>query len=330
MYINAILSSMGAWDLLTEEAESLFLELQAALGALDVKKLCHLKSEAVGRLHQELNIQLESTGWTTGRQISLMGGKQTFYTLDFLKHPVGGKLVMGKQAFILSSLLAHFPLSIQLQDFALGVVLVPMSAIKHYLPRGVADFESTTKVLEELSPLLIRYPYLIIGFSDAASPMQVTELTSELDQYLLSNTGYTLNEMLVLGEKPAYDFKLCLPEKIENITKEVCAMSNLNGGGVLLFGISDEGAITGIEVTELDTAKLRITNSVRSLLDPIPPFRFSSFETPDDPERIILVCQVDELKRKPCLLHHRAYVRSGPSAQAADAEEIRRLVLGSE
>jgi hypothetical protein len=44
---------------------------------------------------------------------------------------------------------------------------------------------------------------------------------------------------------------------------------------------------------------------------------------------MILVCQVDEQKRKPCLVHSRAYVRSGPSAQPADAEEIRRMVLSS-
>jgi hypothetical protein len=203
-----------------------------------------------------------------------------------------------------------------------------MKSLKADLPRGIADYEATTKILEELSPLLIRYPYLIMGFSPTTSPLEVTELTSDLDQFLLAQLGYTLNEMLVLGEKPAYDFKLQLPEKIEQITKELCALANLTGGGCLLFGIRDDGEIVGLANGDADTAKLRITNSARSLLDPIPTFKFFTFESPEDPERILLVCRVEELQRKPCLLHHRAYVRSGPSAQPADAEEMRALVLG--
>jgi hypothetical protein len=328
MYINAILSSMGAWDLLTEERETLFQEISDALARFDVAPRAQ-GADPIQHWHQALNAHLAEHGWDIGTQISLMSGKHTFYTLDFIKQGVGGKLVMGKQAFVLTSLLAHFPLSVQLDDFELGVVLMPMHALKPSLPGGTADYEATVQILEELSPLLIRYPYLVIGFSALQTPLQVTELTSELDQFLLQHCGYTLNEVRVLGEKPAYDFKRCLPEKIENITKEVCAMANLPGGGILLFGIGDDGEIAGIDSGEIDTAKLRITGSVRSLLDPIPTFEFQSFELNDDSGRTLLVCRIEELKRKPCLLHSRAYIRSGPSAQTADAGEIRRLVLGS-
>jgi len=328
LHINAILSSMGAWDLLTEERESLFQELADALDTLDISP--HARGQkTIQQWHQGLNSNLAEHAWNIGTQIRLRSGKHTFYTLDFLKERVGGKLVLGKQAFILTSLLAHFPLSIQIHDFELGVVLIPMRSLKQQLPRGTADYEATVKILEELSPLLIRYPYLVMGFSPQQTPLQVTELTSDLDQFLLGHCGYTLNEMLVLGEKPAYDFKRNLPEKIENITKEVCAMANLAGGGILLFGIRDDGEIVGIDSREIDTAKLRITGSVRSLLDPIPTFAFRSFELNDNSRRTLLACRIEELKRKPCLLHSRAYIRSGPSAQTADAEEIRRLVLGS-
>lgn len=319
---------MGAWDLLTEEREALFQELTDALSVLEVFPKAR-GTETIQQWHQGLNAELAKRAWRIGTQISLLGGKHTFYTVDFLKNRVGGKLVLGKQAFILTSLLAHFPLSIQIHDFELGIVLMPMRSLKQSLPRGTADYEATVKILEELSPLLIRYPYLVMGFAPQPTPLQVTELTSDLDQFLLSHCGYTLNEVLVLGEKPAYDFKLCMPEKIESITKEVCAMANLTGGGILLFGIEDKGEIVGIDSTEIDTAKLRITGSVRSLLDPIPTFEFRSFELADDSQRTLLLCRIEELKRKPCLLHSRAYIRSGPSAQTADAEEIRRLVLAS-
>ena len=83
----------------------------------------------------------------------------------------------------------------------------------------------------------------------------------------------------------------------------------------------------GMKAGELDETKLRITNSIRHLCDPIPCFEFFSVNMSNDPDLAILVCQVDELRRKPCLVHSRAYVRSGPSAQRADSAGIRRLVL---
>jgi predicted HTH transcriptional regulator len=143
----------------------------------------------------------------------------------------------------------------------------------------------------------------------------------------MQRVGYTLSEMLVLGEKPNYDFKVAMPPRTEKITKEVCAMTNLPGGGVLLFGISDDAEVVGMNPDDLDLIKLRITTSVRNLCDPIPTFAFFSFNIAEAPDRVILVCQVEELTRKPCLLHGRVYIRSGPSAQAADSEEIRRMVL---
>jgi hypothetical protein len=329
MYVNAVLSSMGAWEQVAEQSDSPFRELQQALASIDGQLLDKHPGEAIGRIHQQLDRHLDANAWQIGTQVKLPGGKHTFYTLDFCKGTTGGKLVIGKQAFILSTLLAHFPLSIQIHGIELGVVILPMRSLKPRLPKGVADFEGTCEVLEELSPLLIRYPYLIIGFSEIETPLRVTELTSDLDQYLLTRTSYTLNEMLMRGEKPEYDFKRELPEKIERITKEVCAMANFARGGMLLFGVDDNGEVVGIPHESLDTAKLRITNSVRSLCEPIPSFEFQSFELADEPDRLILLCHVEELKRKPCMLHNRVYIRSGPSAQPADAEEIRRLILGS-
>ena len=327
MYINAVLSSMGAWRILTEEHKQTLPELEQALASLEYLAPDQTQENAVGQLHQDLNEQLESLGWDIGTQISLKTGNRTFYTIDFLKDRIAGKLILNKQAFILSSLLASFPLSVQIHSIDLGFVLVPMHSLKKCLPRGVSDFESTCKVLQELPSVLIKYPFLIMGFSRQHLPLTVTELTSELDQLLLTRVGYTLSEMLILGEKPNYDFKVQLPERVERITKEVCALANLPGGGILLFGISDEGEVVGIHASELDNIKLRITNSIRSLCDPIPFFEFFSVNIANDPELAILVCQVDELKRKPCLVHSRAYVRSGPSAQRADSAEIRRMVL---
>ena len=329
MHINAVMSSMGAWKTLNVRYGELLKELQQALGKIGANHyMGHAEDEVIGRIHQTLDRELECLGWRTSMQVRLTGAKRTFYTLDFIKEKVGGKLSLGKQAAILSTLLAHFPLSVQVQDVELGILLLPMHDLKRDFPKGTAAFEATERILEELAPMLIRYPFLVLGFSSEPSVLHVRELTSDLDQLLLKQVGHTLNEMLVLGERPEYDFKVQLPERTDAITKEVCAMANSKGGGVLLFGISDEGEVIGIHTDDLDTVKLRITNSARNLCEPIPSFGFHSFELSDLSHRVILVCVVNEQPRKPSLVRHRIYIRSGPSAQPADAEEIRRLVLG--
>ncbi len=327
MYINAVLSSMGAWQLLNQEHGQIWRELELALSHLECRYQSPDDEHVIGQLHQNLNHQLEQMDWQISTQ--LVAGRRTFYTIDFLKDQIAGKMVLGKQAFILSSLLASFPLALEVHHIEMGLVLVPMRDLKMQLPRGVSDFEAIARIITEMPSALIKYPFLIVGFSQQESEIEVTELTTDLDRLLLERVGHTLSEMLILGEKPGYDFKERMTDRTENITKEICAMANLPGGGVLLFGISDDGEIVGIPADDMDKIKLRITNSTRNLCDPIPYFAFTSVAIPDEPELVILVCQIDELKRKPCLVHHRAYIRSGPSAQPADAEEIRKMVLSS-
>jgi hypothetical protein len=329
MYINAVTSSMGAWRTLNKQHCQIFRELENALGALTYRTPEHANETSVGLLHQALNMEMETLGWDIGKQISLRTGKRTFFTIDFLKNGIAGKLIFGKQAYVLSSLLAHFPLCVQIHTVDLGIVLLPMHSLREHLPKGISDYEFVCKVVLELPSALIKYPFLIVGFSEDKTPLDVCEITSELDELLMQRIGYTLSEILILGEKPSYDFKVAMPPRTEKITKEVCAMANLPGGGVLLFGISDEGDVVGMNPEDLDLIKLRITTSVRTLCDPIPAFDFFSVSIAEDPDRVILVCQVEELKRKPCLVHGRIYIRSGPSAQTADSEEIRRMVLGS-
>jgi len=327
MYINAVMSSMGAWRTLNNQHRHIFGELEEGLSTLEYRQPEHTNETCVGRLHQDLHVAMERLGWNIGQQISLKTGKRTFFTIDFLKDDIAGKLILGKQAYVLSSLLAHFPLCVQIHGVELGIVLLPMHSFREHLPKGISDYEFVCGVVQELPSALIKYPFLIVGFSENETPLDVREITSELDEHLMDRVGYTLSEMLMLGEKPSYEFKVAMPPHTEKVTKEVCAMANLPGGGVLLLGISDDGEVVGMNPDDLDLIKLRITTSVRNLSDPIPTFSFSSFSIAEDPDRVILVCQVNELTRKPCLVHGRVYIRSGPSAQAADSEEIRHMVL---
>jgi predicted HTH transcriptional regulator len=169
---------------------------------------------------------------------------------------------------------------------------------------------------------------VIIGFSDdQLETFEVTELNSKIDNFMIDKIGYTFDEMVLLGEKPNYEFKSELPNN-QTIAKEVCALANLNDGGVIVFGVTDNGTTLGIPKRTLDEVKQRITNIVRSNCDPIPEFFHEAFDVPHDPNSAVLVTHVNELPRKPCTVQGRVYIRSGPSVQPADSEEIRKMVLG--
>jgi hypothetical protein len=202
-----------------------------------------------------------------------------------------------------------------------------MKTLAQHLNKGVAHFEFIRELLNEIPPLTIRYPFLILGFSPDSATAEAAELTSELDQFLIKTLGMTLGEMLVLGEKPNYDFKL-LPPLSEKIAKEVCGLCNIRRGGILLFGISDKGAVKGLPQSDMDAIQLAITSAIRGNCKPIPLFDLHSFDIPGKPGRKILVVHVHELRTKPCMTRDRVYIRSGPSAQPATPEEIRRMILG--
>ena len=328
MFINAVLSSNGAWKKLISNYKKEFEEIKSAVSYLNEQSMLRSGATALHHyLHSELNRKLTDSGWQTNIRLSLGSGHKTRFKVDFLKNRIGGKLVIGKQAFLLSALLANFPLAVKVHSMDIAFTLVPMNTLSQHLDKGVAHFEFIRELLNEIPPLTIRYPFLILGFSSDSTITEPTELTTELDQFLIKILHLTMDEMLVLGEKPNYDFKL-MPPHSDKIAKEVCGLSNIRGGGILLFGISDKGAVKGLPRVEMDAIQLAITSAIRGSCMPIPPFDLHTFDIPGKPSRMILVVHVHELKNKPCMTRDRVYVRSGPSAQPATPEEIRRMILG--
>ena len=65
--------------------------------------------------------------------------------------------------------------------------------------------------------------------------------------------------MVQRGESYNVDFKVTVPQKVRDITQEVCSFANAAGGYVLI-GIDDNGSIKGVS---LDNAKRSsIQNSI--------------------------------------------------------------------
>lgn len=75
----------------------------------------------------------------------------------------------------------------------------------------------------------------------------------------------------LIGEATEYDKKLALEErKPKSWCKSVSAFAN-TFGGALIFGVSDEGEIIGLD--DAQSAAEKISEIIKSRLNPIPGFK---------------------------------------------------------
>lgn len=130
----------------------------------------------------------------------------------------------------------------------------------------------------------------------------------------------------LIGETSEYDKKLKLEiKKPKSWCKSVSAFANTYGG-YLIFGISDDNQIIGLENPDKD-AEI-ISEMIKSRLDPIPEFKIR-FQKEED--KVLLI--VDILKGEETPYYYsgdgvlEAYVRIGNESVKASSTELKRLVL---
>ena len=131
----------------------------------------------------------------------------------------------------------------------------------------------------------------------------------------------------LIGEATEYDKKLALEEKKpKSWCKSVSAFAN-TFGGALIFGISNDGQVVGLNAPEGDAEK--ISEIIKSRLTPIPEFKLRFHKTDDG--KILVILEVYKGDETPYYYSGdgvlEAYVRIGNESVKATATELKRLVL---
>lgn len=131
----------------------------------------------------------------------------------------------------------------------------------------------------------------------------------------------------LIGEATEYDKKFALEEKKpKSWCKSVSAFAN-TFGGTLIFGISDDGQVVGLDDPEGDAEK--ISEIVKTRLDPIPEFNLRFHKTDDG--KVLVILDVHKGDETPYYYSGdgvlEAYVRVGNESVKAAAVELKRLVL---
>ena len=138
---------------------------------------------------------------------------------------------------------------------------------------------------------------------------------------------FGMNIKDLIGEATEYDKKLALEEKKpKSWCKSVSAFAN-TFGGALIFGISNEGMVIGLENPEGDAEK--ISEVIKTRLDPMPEFNLRFYQTEDG--KVLIILDVYKGDETPYYYSGdgelEAYIRVGNESVKATANELKRLVL---
>lgn len=130
----------------------------------------------------------------------------------------------------------------------------------------------------------------------------------------------------LIGETTEYDKKAALEiKKPKSWCKSVSAFANTSGG-VLIFGVSDDGKIIGLMDHESDAE--RISEIIKTRLDPIPEFNLSFCE---EEGKKLIVLNIYKGEETPYYYSGdgvmEAYIRVGNESVKATSTELKRLVL---
>lgn len=340
MYITSVLSYLGAWKSLQSEYPLEYQQIDNVINqattvyrTIQKARVSQKGSYSPARIQYVprtiFKEEFLKHGWMVNNRLYIREyPKRRYSEMDAIKNGIGVEYGFSKFAFIEDHLLVKIPLFIIAQRIKIGLVLTFTEQFveKHHV--STSSFEMVRDRFVTLSPLF-KYPFAVIGLSEKPQELIIDELTTELDQFLVRKTGYSLLDMAVQNEAENYDFKQQLPAN-KKIAQEACAFANIPGGGLILVGIDNNGSAVGIPRAEVDDTKSKVSQVVGSSCFPPPKIEYYVFDAPSSKDNCVLIIEIFELERKPCMLAESKviYVRDGSSAIPAGPEHVRKIILG--
>jgi hypothetical protein len=127
------------------------------------------------------------------------------------------------------------------------------------------------------------------------------------------------------GEDQIYEFKAPGVD-ISKITKEIAAFLNTRKGGLIFYGIDDDGRVIGADLRRQDFDQA-LQNSIRNTISPQPNIEIKEMDVLGHKVLIILIPPWD---RKNIYQYKdgRVYIRKGTNIFPATAEELKKLARG--
>lgn len=132
----------------------------------------------------------------------------------------------------------------------------------------------------------------------------------------MTNTE-TIQSLIDSGEGYNVEFKVRVPSKVRELTEEICAFANADGG-YLLIGVDDNGQIIG---TGLENDK---RSAIQGSISEISPALHCDMYAVNIEDKTVWVIDVPSGKDKPYIFSGSIFVREGANSQKLrTVEEMR-------
>jgi len=135
----------------------------------------------------------------------------------------------------------------------------------------------------------------------------------------MSTTADDIYVLIAEGEGPTVEFKREIPRQADDLTTELVALANTQGGALIL-GVDDDGQLVG-----LTDDPQRVEERVMGLCRACDPPLAVTTEVVELEGHSLLIVHILEGSDKPYRARGRCYVRVGSTTQRASREEERRL-----
>ena len=137
------------------------------------------------------------------------------------------------------------------------------------------------------------------------------------------------NEILDIckqGEDQLYEFK-APGVGADKITKEIAGFLHTKGGGIIFYGVDDDGSIIGADMRRQDFDQ-KIQNSVRNTVSPPPSIEIKERKVMGSVVLLVVVPPWDRKTIYQNTMDGRYYIRRGTNIFALKPDEIRKLSQG--
>jgi len=128
------------------------------------------------------------------------------------------------------------------------------------------------------------------------------------------------------GENQIYEFKDPRVE-IAKITKEIAAFLNTKNGGLLFYGIDDDGSIVGSDLRRQDFDQ-SLQNSVRNTISPQPNIKIEEKEVMGHKILVVVIPPWDRKNIYQYRKDRRNYIRKGTNVFVLTPNELTKLGKG--
>ena len=137
------------------------------------------------------------------------------------------------------------------------------------------------------------------------------------------------NEILDIckqGEDQLYEFK-APGVSADKITKEIAGFLHTKGGGIILYGVEDDGSIIGADMRRQDLDQ-KIQNSVRNTVSPSPSIEIKERKVMGSAVLLVVVPPWDRKTIYQNTMDGRYYIRRGANIFALKPDEMKKLSQG--